>query len=112
MDSLIKMIAENGILIVIAVVFIWDKVVMSKNLSRMIVEIQVFTKIQADALTGIKLTSDNTATALGIIQNTLAGNNDLLNRHDIRAETINTHIDTALTLLKQRPCTKEKRDPL
>ena len=102
MDVLIGMIMEQGILFVIAALFIWDKVTTAKSMAVILQELQASSRMQTDTLISVKSSVENTTTALNIIQNTLAANTQSLERHDIRAEYMNSDIKTMLTLIQTK----------
>jgi len=106
-----KLVAEYGILLAIAAVFIWDKVIASKNMSTVLGELKASVKVQNGILEGMKSTAENTTTALNIIQNTMANTNQLLERHDKRSEYMNNDMREVTTLIKNRPCLMGCNDP-
>ena len=115
MEEIFRSIADHGVLIVIAVVFIWDKISSAKTIANILLELQSNVKIQTGILEGLKQTGENTATALNIIQNTLAVHTQLLTsnaqsfeRHDKRAEYMSSDIRSVITVLEQKPCILHK----
>jgi len=111
MNEYIKLIAENGVLLVIAAVFIWDKVTNAKTVTSILSDMQSSAKLQENtlinlhrALESLGHATENTTTALNIIQNTLANNMHSLERHDKRAEFMNSDLREVVTMLKTRPC--------
>ena len=100
----IKLIAVYGIFVVIAAVFIWDKISVIKVMVDILNGLQSTSKIQADALENIRRSTENTTIALNIIQNTLAGMSQSMERHDKRAEYMNNDIREVCTKLNDRPC--------
>ena len=99
----IKLIGEYGIFVVIAAVFIWDKISVSKVMVSILNELQSNSKIQSDALENIRRSTENTTIALNIIQNTIASMSTNMERHDKRAEYINNDIREIVTKLNARP---------
>ena len=104
MEDTIKYMAEYGILFVIAAVFIWDKITNAKMTENILKELQAGAKLQSSTLESLRHTCDNQTTALSIIQNTLSANTQSLERHDKRAEFMNTDVREMVTILKTRPC--------
>ena len=117
MPEIISTLMEYGILLVIAAVFLWDKITISKStvtiLSRLETQAELLSKTLDglhQSLDGLHKATENTSTALNIIQNTLALNSTKLEnnstdieRHDKRAEYMNNDIRVILDLLKNRP---------
>jgi len=117
MTEIVKTIMEYGILLVIAGVFLWDKVTISKS------TVTILSRLESQAgllgktldglhhsVEGVHTSNENTSTALNIIQNTLASNlqdiagiNQALERHDKRAEYMNTDVRAILDILRIRP---------
>ena len=104
MPEYVKMIAEYSVLIVIAAVFIWDKVAHSKVVESILKELQTSSKLQSATLENLKRSTENASTALNIIQNTLYANSQALDRHDKRSEFMNNDIREMSATLKSRPC--------
>jgi len=104
MEDILKIIGEYGILIVIAAVFIWDKIANTKTTEKMLKELEAGSKVQTSILENLRHTCENQSTALNIIQHTLAMNTTSLERHDKRSEYMNTDVREICTLLRVRPC--------
>ena len=99
MEQMITLITNSSVLVVIAAVFIWDNITNNKTVQKVLAELTNNAELQKSALDNLSRVSDNIATALNIIQNTLASNTQLLNnntqsfdRHDQRAEFMNGDI--------------------
>ena len=114
MDDIIKLIAENGILVMIAVVFIWNTITSSKTTGEVLSELRTNAELQNGTLENLSRSGENMAVALNIIQSTLETHTQLLNnnaqsfeRHDRRAEHMNGDVQKMLTLLSNRPCISE-----
>ena len=107
MDDILKLFSEYGILIVIAAVFIWDKLVNAKQADNILKELQEYAKLQGSTLQNLDHTCRNMETALSIIQSTLAANTQSLERHDKRSEYMNNDIREIVTILHTRPCVTE-----
>lgn len=108
--EIVKALSDNGILIIIAAVFIWNTITVQKELQKNI-------QSQSSILESLKTTCENTATALNIIQNTIASsvaaldnNTEILKRHDQRSEYMNGDIRVIKTVLESRPCAKEMEE--
>jgi len=104
MEDILKIIGEYGILIVIAAVFIWDKVVNTKTTENILKKLETASELQTSILENLRHTCGNQTTALGIIQNSLAMNTTSLERHDKRSEYMNADVREICTLLRVRPC--------
>ena len=99
----IKLIGEYGIFVVIAGVFIWDKISISKVMVNILNELQSNSKIQVDALENIRRSTENTTIALNIIQSALASMSQSMERHDKRAEYMNNDLREICAKLNSRP---------
>jgi len=104
MEDILKIIGEYGILIVIAAVFIWDKVANTKTTENILKELEAGSKVQTSILENLRHTCENQSIALSIIQNSLAMNTTSLERHDKRSEYMNADVREICTLLRVRPC--------
>jgi hypothetical protein len=111
MEEILKHIADYGLAFVLAAIFIWRSLKSDKANAEILRELQANVKLQTDTLNVLRQESSNTHTSLSIIQNTIAGNTQAQERHDQRAEHMNTDIRATLELtrevigtLKSRPC--------
>lgn|GEM_PF-3214242 len=104
MQSVVQLITETGVLLVIVGIFLWNTITTSKNMEKLLAELREGCKLQTAAIDGLKHTTENTTTALNIIQNTLAGVSQALERHDKRSEYMNNDMREVTTLIKNRPC--------
>jgi len=109
MEEIIKMAGEYGVLFVIAALFIWEKISHGKIVENVLKELQATSKLNSTALEsmmaaidGMRRTSENTATALSIIQNTLANLMQSLERHDQRSEHINKDVRAIIAVMNER----------
>ena len=100
--EIIKAVADYGILVCIAGVFLWDKIINSNKMVQILKDLQTTQLLQAKTLDSLMQTSQNTSTALNILQNTLASLSELIIRHDKRAEYMNNDIKEIVTILKHK----------
>jgi len=98
-QEMVQIITNYGILVVIAAIFIWDKVVNVKQTEKILSELQAASRMQTAAIESIRIASDNTATALQIIQNTLTATSTALERHDKRSEFMNSDLRDLYTFI-------------
>lgn len=96
MTELIQFISDTGVLIVIAAVFIWDKVVNAKKTGELLQEISINTKLLKSMLDTITAAVNNTTTALNMVEMTQKGLVEDMSRHDKRAEFMNNDIKKIL----------------
>ena len=104
MLDFVSLVMEGGILIIIAAVFIWDKVTITKSMVSVLAKLEIHAGLQANALEGLHEATDNTSAALNIIQNTMATLIAAADRNDKRIDYMNNDIRSAIDLLKGRPC--------
>ena len=100
MAEIIKIGAEYGVLILIAAVFVWRAMKGDKTNTEILISMQANQIMSSEALAILRQESANTQTLLSIIQNTLASNNQAMERHDNRAEFINVDVREILSLVK------------
>lgn len=96
MEKVIAAIAEYGVLVAIAAIFLWDKVTNGKLTSKILLELQESSRVQTKTLEAMSMNTKNTATALEIIQKTQTLQTQVFERHDKRAEYMNGDIKAIL----------------
>ena len=112
MTDTLKTVSDYGVLLVIAAVFIWDKIANARAIESVLKELQSASKLQSDTLRSLQHTSENTSTALQLLLNSLSGLTASLERHDKRSEFMNADIREICGLLGRRPCVKDAdREP-
>ena len=114
MEDILKLVAENGILVIIAAVFIWNTITSAKTTGEVLSELHTNAELQKGTLENLSRSGENMAVALNIIQSTLDTHTQLLNnnarsfeRHDQRAEHMSSDVQRVLTLLSNRQCMQE-----
>jgi hypothetical protein len=114
MEEILKLIADYGVLMAIAVVFIWDKVRNARTTETVLKELQTASKLQTDtletlrrsseslmtALESLRHTSENLTTTLGIIQHALFANTQTMERHSKQADFMNDDIREILAVVR------------
>ena len=100
MEEIVKLASEYGILIILAAVFIWRSMKTDKTNTEVLISLQASVVMYSETLAILRQESANTQTSLSIIQNTLATNNQAMERHDSRAEYINVDVRETLGLVK------------
>jgi hypothetical protein len=88
MEELIKLISETGVLILIAVAFIWDKITYAKTTDGMLREVQEKVRSQEAAIASARHSLEMLSSTLALIQNIIQENRQMLVNHDRRAEDI------------------------
>jgi hypothetical protein len=73
-------------------------------------ELQQHAKLQDAALETLRDESVNRSAVLQIMQKSIDDNAHVMERHDKRAETMNSDIREIRTILNTRPCVNEKKD--
>ena len=111
MEETYKLLTEHGVLMAIAGFFLWQSYHFSKTIAPLLAELHNASKLQTAALESlnaslatIKQSCDNTTMALSLIGNTLTTAVNSLERHDKRAEFMNTDIREVVALVRRRPC--------
>jgi len=111
MNDSVKLLTEYGVLVALAALFIWEKFQYSKTHGQVLSELNNSVKLQMAvlenlnvSLNGVKQSCDNTTMALNIINNTLPIIVSNLERHDKRAEFMNSDVREITALVRQRPC--------
>ena len=107
MDDVIRIAAEYGVLVMIAVVFVYDKLKTSKTIEQMLFELRESAKIQSAAIESMRHGSENQTTGLNIIQNSLATIRTSLEGYDKQFNYLDNNIRDIRTMLKERPCVIE-----
>jgi len=109
-----RLITEFGVLAVIAGVFIVEKVFYLRTIGKTLNELSSVVRVQGvtleglnNAISSMKASADNTATALNIISITLTNIIHAIERHDNLTKFMNTDLREAMTLLRLRPCLVE-----
>jgi len=104
MEALIKVISENGVLIIIAAAFIWDKISHSKTVENVLKELQSCIKLQDSMLAAIRDESLNRSNVLTYMQSTVDNITGIVQRNDKRTENMSNDIRGICTILNTRPC--------
>ena len=100
MEEIVKVVGEYGILVMIAVVFVMDRVRTGKVQTDLLHQIDSDHKVVNEAIAVLRQESTNAQTLLNIINISLTGYTSALERHDSRAESINKDLQKAITLLE------------
>jgi len=109
MNEIAALISEFGIVIVIVGVLVWLTIHNAKNSEKSLKTLEASSAVQTSTLESLRQSCENTATALNIIQSTLIGNTQTLDRVDKRTETMNTDVREINATLKVRPCVSEEK---
>ena len=104
MPEILSIIMESGILLIIAAVFIWDKITISKAMLATLARLETRAELQVQSLEGLARAAEATSAALSIAQTALSTLNGAMERHDKRAELMNADLRAASELLKNQPC--------
>jgi CII-binding regulator of phage lambda lysogenization HflD len=109
--DIVKFMTEHSVMMAIAAFFLWQSYQLSRTIAPLLTELQNSSKLQTasleslnSSLATIKQSCDNTTMALTLIGNTLSTTSSTLERHDKRAEFMNTDIREVVALVRRRPC--------
>lgn len=102
MEEVLKYIADYGLAFVLAAIFIWRSLKTDKVNTDILCELKSNSILQTNALNIVQQESINTQTSLSIIQNTIAGNTQSLDRHDKRAEHMNNDVIKILEIVREK----------
>jgi len=107
LTEMIPMVSEHGVMVALAAALIWQQVYCWHTVNKVLADLKVSTELQTNIMTGlgnalggIQKSCDNTAAALGIINNTLVLTNNAFERHDRHADQIEDTVKETNTMLK------------
>ena len=102
--SVIPVVAETGVLIFIAVVFVMDKVGNGKTVNAVLQKLEISASIQTELLKNMNDLLQNQNKMLNLIETTTGTTAALLERHDKRSEYMNNDVVAMYELIKAKPC--------
>ena len=100
--NLLPVIAETGILIFIAIVFILDKVGNGKTVNAVLQKLEIGASIQTELLKNMNDLLQNQNRMLTLIETTTGITSAQLDRHDKRSEYMNKDLTAMYELIKVR----------
>ena len=104
MEDIVKMIAELGILLIIAGVFIFNSVAHNKLIDALLKDLLVLAKMQGKEIEDIKASCKMSAADISITQHALSSFAQAYDRHDQRSEAMYADLKEVKVALVGRPC--------